>query len=298
MIANIAVPILIIENNEQVGKIMARALMMGANYQYQVDICTDHTQILPMMEKKSYQLVFCKQNLFPKSGIEILAELKRVYPLSRFILLFDKPLLDEIKFQVIQVVDDYLVGPFSMLSLVRLAEKHLEADNLLKKSLSKQIPEGIGRKVLIIEDDLSLQKFYKLAFEKHNYRIYLAGNIEESRKAIGSTKFDILICDVHLGRENGYDILKEMNVKLKNDNTKIIIVSGDNQYRYLMKDVGAEFFLEKPVSFLTLLTLIERLIDNKNQQNSKLNEVDENLIDFDDMLIKSNQETRMTHHSE
>ncbi|MDH5508452.1 MAG: hypothetical protein OEZ02_14615, partial [Anaerolineae bacterium] len=42
---------------------------------------------------------------------------------------------------------------------------------------------------------------------------------------------------------------------------QIIMVSAYGQYRALTDEMGADFFLEKPISLGTLITLIGRLAD-------------------------------------
>jgi DNA-binding response OmpR family regulator len=42
--------------------------------------------------------------------------------------------------------------------------------------------------------------------------------------------------------------------------------SAYGQYRYLTEEMGADYFLEKPISLGTLLTLINRLMDHQKVQ--------------------------------
>ena len=81
------------------------------------------------------------------------------------------------------------------------------------------------------------------------------------REFIDSENYDIFICDVQMGNERGTDLLLEKGESLSSSQTQIVAISAYGQYRDLTKGVGVDYFLEKPISIGTLLTLICRLLD-------------------------------------
>jgi DNA-binding NtrC family response regulator len=62
-----------------------------------------------------------------------------------------------------------------------------------------------------------------------------------------------------MGRDNGTDLLQESIDDITTSGAQVIMVSGQAHYRRVCEELGADFFLEKPVSVATLVTLVNRL---------------------------------------
>ena len=69
-----------------------------------------------------------------------------------------------------------------------------------------------------------------------------------------------------MGRQRGTDLLSEFRENLKEANTQVVMCSAYGQYRYLTEEMGADYFLEKPISLGTLLTLVNRLMGHQKAQ--------------------------------
>jgi DNA-binding NtrC family response regulator len=117
------------------------------------------------------------------------------------------------------------------------------------------------RHILLMDDDANVLRIFSRALKRNNYQVSEASSIQQAREFIDSDNYDIFICDVHMGNERGTDLLLEKGEHLSNSKTQVVAISAYGQYRDLIKGVGVEYFLEKPVSIGTLLTLIGRLLD-------------------------------------
>ena len=72
-------------------------------------------------------------------------------------------------------------------------------------------------------------------------------------------RFDLLLCDIHMGKARGTDLLNEYAETLFTSGAQVVMVSGQAQYRDMCEEMGADFFLEKPVAMSTLVALADRL---------------------------------------
>lgn len=116
------------------------------------------------------------------------------------------------------------------------------------------------QRILIMEDDDQLRRLFSKALSKSGYDIYPAATIKEARELLASSQFDIFLCDINMGNDDlGTDLLREQHATLSHNGTQIIIVSGEAQYRSTCEEMGVDFYLEKPVTLSTLLTLVARL---------------------------------------
>ena len=129
-------------------------------------------------------------------------------------------------------------------------------------SADSAVQEKSEIRILVMDDDPGIRNIYKKALNHKGYEIDLASNLDEARKLLNEYFFNVFICDIHVGNERGTDLLAEVGTSLKAKGTQIIMASAYGQYRYMAEDYGSEYFLEKPVSIHTLVTLIERVLED------------------------------------
>jgi DNA-binding response OmpR family regulator len=113
--------------------------------------------------------------------------------------------------------------------------------------------------ILIIEDDAYLRRLYSKALRTAGYEVHSAGTVEHARELLVENHFDLLLCDINLGNSRGTDLLYKYADALATNGAQVVMVSGQPQYRDVCAEMGADFFLEKPVSINTLVTLVNRL---------------------------------------
>lgn len=120
--------------------------------------------------------------------------------------------------------------------------------------------------ILILEDDLALIRLYGKVIRKAGYKVSEATNIQEARDQLSRQRFDVFICDMRLGAERGIDLLIEQKMFLEEQQTQVVVVSAEEQYREMCREMGIDLFFSKPVSPSELARMIERLL-NSNDKN-------------------------------
>lgn len=122
---------------------------------------------------------------------------------------------------------------------------------------------------MVLEDDAHLRNVFTRALKSAGYDVHPASAVQEARDLLSEYEFDVLICDIHVGKSRGTDLLREHGEMLLNSGGQIVMVSGYPRYRAVCEEMGADFFLEKPVSIQTLVTLTNRLTraHNGNSRN-------------------------------
>jgi len=151
----------------------------------------------------------------------------------------------------------------------RLARSENGQSNRAENGQSGEMAELVGptsdngstvpRRVLVMEDDAALSRLYSKALRASGYEVHPARTIQEARDFLAQVRFDVLLCDIHMGDDRGTDLLREHSAILSTRGTQVIIVSGQARYRDMCEEIGADFFLEKPVAISTLVTLVDRL---------------------------------------
>jgi DNA-binding response OmpR family regulator len=115
-------------------------------------------------------------------------------------------------------------------------------------------------KVLIIEDEESIQKILKVRLEKSGYEVRISSNGAEGMKAVKEMRPNVIILDVMLPDANGFDLCRQ--IKDMDDFFKVIIYTGKLEAvdARRARQVGADDFTVKTVDFKYLLESIAKLI--------------------------------------
>lgn len=67
-----------------------------------------------------------------------------------------------------------------------------------------------NKTILIIEDDITLNKGIMLTLRQNDINIKQAFTLEDSRNILKKEKIDLIILDVNLPDGNGFDFCKEI----------------------------------------------------------------------------------------
>lgn len=103
-------------------------------------------------------------------------------------------------------------------------------------------------KILIVDDEEYMRRLIKKSLAKENYLFEEASNAEETLQYLKDDIFDLIILDVMLGNEDGFELIKE--IKFLGINTPIIFVSGrkEDYDKILGLGLGAVNYIAKPFS--------------------------------------------------
>lgn len=115
------------------------------------------------------------------------------------------------------------------------------------------------KRVLILEDHEGLLRLYSKLLNKAGYVVIEANSIAQAEAFLNQQLIDVFICDLHLDNESGATLLERRISALQEQGTHVVVVSAESHYRDYVQQLGADFFLTKPVSMEELLTLINRL---------------------------------------
>lgn len=115
-------------------------------------------------------------------------------------------------------------------------------------------------KLLIVEDELSLQGALSRGFTKLNYAVDAASDGEQALEYYYSSLYDAVILDLNLPKIDGIDVLKE--IRKDSADAKVIILSARSAVEDKIEglDFGANDYLAKPFHFKELEARVRALI--------------------------------------
>ena len=112
-------------------------------------------------------------------------------------------------------------------------------------------------KALLMTDDAYLHNICTNIINRAGYEMYLATTVQKASSFLRRSQFNLLLCDIETDSGRGIDLLRQHALTLKKRGTKIIVLATEKHFYSLCEDMGADFFLEKPLSAKSLLNLAD-----------------------------------------
>ena len=124
--------------------------------------------------------------------------------------------------------------------------------------------ENKSSHILIVDDDDRIRSLLKDYLTENKYIVSTAENADKAKEKLGFLKFDIIILDVMMPGQNGYELTKEIK-----RNTKIPVIlltaKGEVENRIKGLELGADDYIGKPFEPKELLLRIKNIIKNYNK---------------------------------
>ena len=148
--------------------------------------------------------------------------------------------------------------------------------------------------ILVVDDDDRIRDLLKDYLSKNNYIISTAENAQEAKRKLELIKFDILILDVMMPGQNGFEFTKEIKKKL---NVPIILLTAKGEVENRIKglEIGADDYIGKPFEPKELILRIQNIIQKTKKSDQKRVIQFENIkIDLNkQLIIKKNTEYKI-----
>lgn len=127
------------------------------------------------------------------------------------------------------------------------------------------------KKILIIEDDLSIAELQKDYLELNKFKVTICTDGVKGLDMMGREDFDLLILDIMLPEIDGYSILK--NIRDKKD-IPVLLVSAKKEEIDRIKGftLGADDYITKPFSPGELVARVKSHINNYERIKNKFAE--------------------------
>jgi DNA-binding response OmpR family regulator len=139
-------------------------------------------------------------------------------------------------------------------------------------------PRPLGR-ILVVEDDPSVQKALKRVFETEGYTVEVQGNGKSALESFQAAQPAIIILDLRLPKLSGSDLCRE--VKAQAPTLPIIVLSAtsDVSDKVLLLELGADDYVTKPFSPRELLARVRAALRHTSRTASV------NIVSFDGISV-------------
>ena len=152
--------------------------------------------------------------------------------------------------------------------------------------------------ILVVDDDDRIRDLLKEYLSDNNYIISTSENAENAKIKIKQFKSDLIVIDVVMPGQNGYELTKEIK---KNILVPIILLTAKGEVENRIKglELGVDDYISKPFEPKELLLRIKNIINKKIKIDSNIKYfVGKAQIDLNKMNIKLNEKIKKINPSE
>jgi DNA-binding response OmpR family regulator len=117
-------------------------------------------------------------------------------------------------------------------------------------------------RILIIEDNPESQELLKYLLEAFGHRVFIAADGVEGWAIAQKESIDLLICDIHLPKLDGYGVIKNIkgHVTLKKVPTIAVTALAMVGDRTKILMAGFDEYVPKPIEPEKFIELVEKLL--------------------------------------
>lgn len=110
--------------------------------------------------------------------------------------------------------------------------------------------------VLVVDDEPSIRLLCRVNLELEGYRVLEAGTLDDARRAVADEPVQVALLDVHVGAEDGRDLLREL--REQHPEVQIALLSGSAAREQIARE-EADALITKPFVLEDLIRTVARL---------------------------------------
>jgi DNA-binding response OmpR family regulator len=141
-------------------------------------------------------------------------------------------------------------------------------------------------KILVVEDDLAVQKALRRLFESEDYAVELTTDGKTGLEAFHSSPPSAVVLDLRLPGLPGHDLCREIKKKAPSMPVVVLSAKTDVADKVLLLELGADDYVTKPFSPRELLARVRAAVRRNNRtEPGELVVFDNVSVDFAKMEV-------------
>lgn len=141
--------------------------------------------------------------------------------------------------------------------------------------------------IYIVEDDSNIREIETIALKNSGYQVQAFETAREFYRKVEERVPDLVLLDVMLPDESGYDIVKKIRKTPTTKKLPVIMVTAKTQEIDMIKglDDGADDYIKKPFSIMELISRVKALLRRTETAGAKIMVLDELRIDHERHVV-------------
>jgi DNA-binding response OmpR family regulator len=127
-----------------------------------------------------------------------------------------------------------------------------------------------GKKLLLIEEDATIQSIIRDAFHKCNCTVVAVGKARDGLECLQRDNFDIIVCEFDLTDSDGLAFFDQARRYRQKAVNILLIDYGENKAITSAFDQGVDHMFEKPFSLVAFMqTICDHLVRIETQSRTR-----------------------------
>ena len=152
--------------------------------------------------------------------------------------------------------------------------------------------------ILVVDDDNRIRDLLKEYLTEKDYVVSTSDNAENAKIKIAQFKFDLIVLDVMMPGQDGYDLTKEIK---KNIQVPIILLTAKGEVENRIKglELGADDYIGKPFEPKELLLRIKNILNKTSKKvGMEQFQLDNIVINLENGTIRGSKEDVLLNDNE
>jgi two-component system KDP operon response regulator KdpE len=124
---------------------------------------------------------------------------------------------------------------------------------------------GLPITVLVVDDDPSIRLLCRVNLELDGCTVLEAGGLNEARELLGRVPVDVVLLDVHVGRDDGRELLREL--RERSSGTPVALLTGSSE-QGVVDPERADAVIPKPFRLEQLISTVRDLAGRRREIDS------------------------------
>jgi DNA-binding response OmpR family regulator len=120
----------------------------------------------------------------------------------------------------------------------------------------------MAKKILVVDDQENIARILRMMLENKGYETVWAGDGAEALRLAKSEEPDLILLDVMLPKIDGFKVCRLLKFDKKYNRIPIVLLTAKSSPadKQTGREVGADYYLEKPFQPVQLIQVIEQLL--------------------------------------
>lgn len=142
--------------------------------------------------------------------------------------------------------------------------------------------------IYIVEDDENIREIETIALKNSNYMVSAFEKAKDFYRKLDDIIPDLVLLDVMLPDESGYDIVKKLRKNPATKRLPVIMVTAKTAEIDMIKglDDGADDYIKKPFSIMELITRVKALLRRTESEDVKFLELGNITMDHERHIVQ------------
>lgn len=134
-------------------------------------------------------------------------------------------------------------------------------------------------RILLVDDEPALREQISKTLTGQQYTVDTSLDGAEALERIFAEPYDLIILDVMLPRQDGFEVLRELRTEKITTPVLMLTARGEVENRIKGLDLGADDYLAKPFSIAELLARIRALLRRSAESSTSVLEIADVRVD-------------------